>query len=72
MNFVRLGVMWEAVEIAEGVYNQTYLDEIEKLINKLGEHGIYTQIDAHQDVLSRMTCGEGIPDFQAKKVTKNS
>lgn len=33
MNLVRLGVMWEAVETAPGVYNQTYLDEIEKLIN---------------------------------------
>jgi endoglycosylceramidase len=27
VNFVRLGVMWEAVEIAPGVYNTTYLDE---------------------------------------------
>ena len=25
-NFVRLGVMWEAVETAPGVYNHTYLD----------------------------------------------
>jgi hypothetical protein len=36
MNHVRLGVMWEAVEIAPGVYNQTYLNECESLINKLG------------------------------------
>jgi endoglycosylceramidase len=28
-NFVRLGVMWEAVETSEGVYNETYLDEID-------------------------------------------
>ena len=27
VNFVRLGVMWEAVETAPGVYNSTYLDE---------------------------------------------
>jgi len=25
-NFVRLGVMWEAVETAPGVYNHSYLD----------------------------------------------
>ena len=26
MNFVRLGVMWEAVERQEGVYDEAYLD----------------------------------------------
>lgn len=46
-NFVRLGVMWEAVERAPGVYNMTYLEEVNGLINKLGEKGIYTLVDAH-------------------------
>ena len=49
INEVRLGVMWEAVETSPGVYNETYLNEIEKLINKLGQKGIYTLIDSHQD-----------------------
>jgi endoglycosylceramidase len=47
MNLMRLGVMWEAVETAPGVYNATYLDEIETLINNMGEKGIYTMVDAH-------------------------
>ena len=46
-NIVRLGVIWEAVEVEPGVYNTTYLDEIEKLVNKLGERGIYSIIDSH-------------------------
>ena len=46
-NFVRLGVMWEAVESAPGVYNDTYLAEIDALITKLGKKGIYTLVDAH-------------------------
>ena len=71
MNFVRLGVIWEAVESQPGVYNQTYLDEIEKLLNKLGEKGIYTLVDMHQDVLSRTTCGEGIPNFYARDIIGN-
>jgi len=63
VNLVRLGVMWEAVETSSGVYNNTYLTEVLALVNKLGEYGIYTMLDAHQDVISRSTCGEGFPDF---------
>jgi len=64
-NFVRLGVMWEAVERSPDTYNHTYLQEVEKLINKMGEKGIYTLVDAHQDVFARHICGEGVPDFYA-------
>ena len=65
-NFVRLGVMWEAVERVPDTFNDTYLDEVESLINRLGEKGIYTLVDAHQDVLARRLCGEGIPNFYAE------
>ena len=34
--------MWEAVEREAGVYDDSYLDKIEILINKLGEAGIFT------------------------------
>ena len=67
---VRLGVMWEAVETHEGVYNLTYLEEIDKLITKLGQHGIYTLIDAHQDAIARTICGEGMPTFYAEEILK--
>lgn len=66
MNFVRLGVMWEAVETKPGVYDLDYLNQVEILINRLGEAGIYTLVDAHQDVFARAFCGEGMPDFYAK------
>lgn len=65
-NFVRLGVMWESVESKPGVYNQTYLREVDALITRLGEAGIYTLVDSHQDVMARVVCGEGMPDFYAK------
>lgn len=65
VNFVRFGVLWRAVETAPGVYNQTYLDEAEKYVNKLGEKGIYSLLDSHQDVFSQAICGEGFPDFYA-------
>jgi beta-glucosidase/6-phospho-beta-glucosidase/beta-galactosidase len=47
MNFVRLGVMWEAVERSAGVYDAAYLVAINELITKLGEAGISTLVDAH-------------------------
>lgn len=72
MNFVRLGVMWEAVERSQGVYDDAYLDKVEVLINKLGEAGIYTLVDAHQDVFARTMCGEGVPDFYAKEALKHN
>jgi endoglycosylceramidase len=64
-NFVRLGVMWESVETSPDTYNETYLNEVEVLINKLGAKGIYTLVDAHQDVFARRICGEGVPNFYA-------
>ena len=68
VNLVRLGVMWEAVEYSAGNYNATYLAELKTLVAKLGTYGIYTMLDAHQDVVSRSTCGEGFPDFYAKAI----
>lgn len=67
MNFVRLGVMWEAVERTAGVYDMEYLAKVDALITRLGEAGIYTLVDAHQDVFARSICGEGVPDFYAKE-----
>ncbi len=69
INFVRMGVMWEAVETAPGVYNTTYLEEMNGLITKLGKNGIYVLVDAHQDVWSRQLCGEGVPQFYLKDVS---
>lgn len=68
-NFVRLGVMWQAVETSPGVYNTTYLSQINTLINQLGAAGIYTLIDAHQDVFARKICGEGVPNFYAQNLS---
>jgi len=46
------------------------LEEIYVLITALGEAGIYTLVDAHQDVLARIICGEGMPNFYAKQILK--
>ncbi len=45
----RLGMMWPGVEPkTQGVYNQTYIDIMQGLVNDLGKAGIYTLLDCHQ------------------------
>ena len=58
LNTIRFGFMWPGVEIANGTYNQTYLDLALNLVNAAGAGGIYSLIDAHEDVLSEKFCGE--------------
>eukprot|EP01031_Cornospumella_fuschlensis_P028006 gene28006-33819_t len=63
-NVVRLGVMWPGVEpTSRGAYNQTYLDNIEIIVNNLAKQDIYTVLDFHQDLWHRKYCGEGVPDY---------
>lgn len=71
MNFVRFGVMWEAVEKSPGVYDDEYLERIRVMINQMGERGLFVLVDMHQDVFARSICGEGIPDFYAKDLLLN-
>jgi endoglycosylceramidase len=67
-NLVRLGIMWESIETAPGVYNYDLLDKYERLVNLLGQNGIYTVIDSHHDLVSKNFCGEGFPSFYVKRL----
>ena len=69
MNLVRLGVIWESIEYAEGSYNETHLQKMSDIVDKLEAAGITVIIDAHQDMFSRLFCGEGAPKFYTEKLT---
>jgi endoglycosylceramidase len=62
-NAVRVGVIWSDLEPEPGVFNATYLSEIESTVQTLGSHGIYSIIDFHQDAYSTAFGGEGAPDW---------
>lgn len=68
INIVRLSLFWEAFEIEERVYDYSYLDSVEKIVNSLGEVGIYTILENHQDLFSSLFCGEGVPYFYASEL----
>jgi len=62
-NAVRVGVIWSDLEPEPGVFNTAYLNSIEQTVQTLGDHGIYSIIDFHQDAYSTAFGGEGAPDW---------
>ncbi|MFZ0715306.1 cellulase family glycosylhydrolase, partial [Mycobacterium sp.] len=62
-NAVRVGVIWSDLEPDPGVFNTAYLNSIESTVQTLGNHGIYSIIDFHQDAYSTAFGGEGAPDW---------
>eukprot|EP00930_Biecheleria_cincta_P027287 TRINITY_DN19170_c0_g1_i1.p1 TRINITY_DN19170_c0_g1~~TRINITY_DN19170_c0_g1_i1.p1 ORF type:complete len:706 (+),score=118.20 TRINITY_DN19170_c0_g1_i1:281-2119(+) len=69
LNLVRLGVMWPGYEPVRGEYNETYLDEIERIVELAAAHGVYTLLDMHQDGFSEHFCGEGFPSWAVKRAS---
>ncbi len=46
---IRLLITWSRVEPTRGVIDQTYLDEVEAMVDAAAARGIYSVIDMHQD-----------------------
>ena len=65
-NILRLGFSWEGYERERGVKDPNYLAETSTMVTRLAEHGIYALIDSHQDLFSRMYCGNGFPDWAVR------
>ena len=60
---VRVGVIYKAVEPQPGVYDDNYLDRIERTVAILAAHGIVSLLDFHQDLYNERFQGEGWPDW---------
>ena len=62
-NAVRVGVIWSDLEPEPGVFNADYLNSIEQTVQTLGNNGVYSILDFHQDAYSTAFGGEGAPDW---------
>jgi endoglycosylceramidase len=62
-NVVRLGVVFGAVMPAPGVIDREYVDGIAHTTRVLARHGIYVQLDFHQDGYGPAVHGNGFPEW---------
>lgn len=63
-DFLRFLITWEAIEHrGPGEYDRDYLDYLEAVIRKAGEHGLRLFVDPHQDVWGRLSGGDGAPGW---------
>ena len=60
---VRVGFNWSGVEPKPGVYDESYVGSIERTVQALAAHGIYSVLDLHQDGYGPVTGTEGAPDW---------
>ncbi|MEN8120464.1 MAG: cellulase family glycosylhydrolase [Bacteroidota bacterium] len=61
-NVIRLGIIWDGLEPEPGVYNETYLKEIDKQIKMAEENGLFVFLDMHQDLFS-VKYSDGAPEW---------
>jgi endoglycosylceramidase len=66
LGLVRLGLAWEYVEPAPGVYDEAYLDRIRRVVDLLGRSGIPVLLESHQGMYARRYSGGGFPDWAAQ------
>ena len=64
-NTVRLPFTWDAVEPIRGEYDEVYLGRYEAMIEAAAVHELRIIVDFHQDVFSRLYCGDGFPLWAA-------
>ena len=49
LNTARVGFVWSRYETAPGQWNETYLGQVEGMLDQLRDHGMYAILDMHQD-----------------------
>jgi endoglycosylceramidase len=62
-NLVRYLVFWEAIEPAEGEYDDAYIAQTITRIGWLRERGVDVLLDVHQDLYGPRFTGNGFPDW---------
>lgn len=62
-NSVRFLVFWGAIEPEKGTYDEAYLDEVERWMDRYEAMGIHVVLDMHQDLYGWKVGFDGAPDW---------
>jgi endoglycosylceramidase len=62
-NALRLGAVFGAIIPEPGRIDQAYVDSVAETARLLARHGIYVQLDFHQDGYGPYTYGNGFPEW---------
>jgi hypothetical protein len=69
LTFIRFIITWEALEHSgPGIYDESYIDYLKKILLEAEKKGISVFMDPHQDVWSRWTGGDGAPRWTLEKL----
>ncbi|MBW2457224.1 MAG: cellulase family glycosylhydrolase [Deltaproteobacteria bacterium] len=61
MNSIRLLILWAAIEPTPGVYDEAYLDQVERRLDWAWQANLHVVLDMHQDVYGEGFGGDGAP-----------
>src|SRR4030088_1418591 len=62
-NVVRVGVLYSGVEPSPGIYDEAYLNRIAETVDLLGQYGVFSLLDFHQDLYGPVFSGDGLPPW---------
>lgn len=72
-NGIRLGAMWPGTQPnSSAAVDAAYLGRLLSTVEFAGAAGVFSLLDAHQDVMSAQTCGEGLPGWAAADFASGS
>lgn len=61
-NCLRFAIIWDGLEPEPGVYNEQYLQEIDRRIQRAADNNMYVILDMHQDLFS-VKYADGAPEW---------
>ncbi|WP_430812268.1 MULTISPECIES: cellulase family glycosylhydrolase [unclassified Carboxylicivirga] len=61
-NSIRFYINWDGLELEPGVYNESYLKEIDKRIQWAADNGVFVILDMHQDLFG-LKFSNGAPEW---------